>query len=62
MEHKSDPLVGTIEPSMYIGRFQWNNIGKSDHLSPYAHECCDNLVKLYSVSNFSTLVFNRTSL
>nr|XP_019542054.2 exocyst complex component 2 [Aedes albopictus] len=48
VEHKSDPLVGTIEPSMYIGRFQWDQVGASDKLSPYAHECCDNLVSVYS--------------
>ncbi|XP_055588064.1 exocyst complex component 2 [Uranotaenia lowii] len=48
VEHKSDPLVGTIEPSMYIGRFQWDQVGPSDKLSPYAHECCDNLVSVYS--------------
>jgi exocyst complex component 2 len=44
VEHKSDPLVGTVEPSMYIGSFQWNTINSVGKLSPYAHECCDNLV------------------
>lgn len=48
VEHKSDPLVGTIEPSMYIGRFQWNLVTEIGKLSPYAHECCDNLVSVYS--------------
>lgn len=48
VEHKSDPLVGTIEPSMYIGRFQWDLVTKADDLRPYAHECCDNLVGVYS--------------
>ncbi|XP_058453290.1 exocyst complex component 2 [Malaya genurostris] len=48
VEHKSDPLVGTIEPSMYIGRFQWDQVSVSEKLSPYAHECCDNLVSVYS--------------
>lgn len=48
VEHKSDPLVGTIEPSMYIGRFNWNNVTEIGKLSPYAHECCDNLVGVYS--------------
>ncbi|KAH8263051.1 hypothetical protein KR044_003759 [Drosophila immigrans] len=50
VEHKGDPLVGTIEPSMYLGRFQWDHemeIG-AGHLRPYAHECCDNLVGVYS--------------
>lgn len=44
VEHKSDPLVGTIEPSMYIGRFQWDYVTSCGKLRPYAHECCDNLV------------------
>lgn len=48
VEHKSDPLVGTIEPSMYIGHFQWDTLCKSDKLSPYAHECCDNIIGVYS--------------
>ncbi|XP_063699277.1 exocyst complex component 2 [Culicoides brevitarsis] len=48
VEHKSDPLVGTIEPSMYIGHFQWDQVEEIGKLSPYAHECCDNLVGVYS--------------
>lgn len=44
VEHKSDPLVGTIEPSMYIGRFQWDLVTNVKNLRPYAHECYDNLV------------------
>lgn len=44
VEHKSDPLVGTIEPSMYIGKFQWDLVSSAEGLRPYAHECCDNLV------------------
>lgn len=48
VEHKVDPLVGTIEPSMYLGRFQWDNEMEIGKLRPYAHECCDNLVGVYS--------------
>lgn len=44
VEHKSDPLVGTIEPSMYIGKFQWDLVSNAEDIRPYAHECCDNLV------------------
>lgn len=44
VEQKSDPLVGTIEPSMYIGRFQWDAVPHTGKLRPYAHECLDNLV------------------
>lgn len=49
IEHKSDPLVSTIEPSMYIvSHFKWNCVEKCDNLSPYAHECLDNVVSVYS--------------
>lgn len=48
VERKSDPLVGTIEPSMYIGKFQWDLVRENGKLQPYAHECCDNLVAVYS--------------
>ncbi|XP_013098613.2 exocyst complex component 2 [Stomoxys calcitrans] len=48
VEHKGDPLVGTIEPSMYLGGFQWDVEMPIGNLRPYAHECCDNLVGVYS--------------
>lgn len=54
VEHKSDPLLGTIEPSMYIGRFQWNLVQETGKLRPYAHECYDNLVRIYSMSLFDS--------
>lgn len=50
VEIKSDPLVGTIEPSMYIGRFQWDLVANAEGLRPYAHECCDNLVIIILIS------------
>jgi len=28
IEHRVEPLVGTIEPSMYIGDFDWNDCPK----------------------------------
>ena len=49
VEHKADPLVSTIEPSMYIvSHFKWNAVEKCESLSPYAHECLDNIVAVYS--------------
>ncbi|XP_055375734.1 exocyst complex component 2 isoform X2 [Condylostylus longicornis] len=48
VERKSDPLVGTIEPSMYIAQFQWDSEMEIGKLRPYAQECCDNLVGVYS--------------
>lgn len=50
VEQKSDPLVGTIEPSMYIGRFQWDYVMSCGKLRPYAHECCDNLVRIQKLT------------
>lgn len=46
VEDKGEPLVGTIEPSMYIGKFQWDLVSSAEGLRPYAHECADNLVGL----------------
>lgn len=51
VEQKSDPLVGTIEPSMYIGRFQWDMVTNTGKLRPYAHECLDNLVSTQHKNN-----------
>lgn len=48
MEHKGDPLVGTIEPSMYLAGFRWDMEMSIGQLRPYAHECCDNLVAVFS--------------
>lgn len=48
VEMKSDPLVGTIEPSMYLGRFQWDTVQRVTRIRPYASECCDNLTGVFS--------------
>lgn len=48
VEMKSDPLVGTIEPSMYLGRFQWDTVQHVTRIRPYASECCDNLTGVYA--------------
>lgn len=48
VEMKSDPLVGTIEPSMYLGRFQWDAVQMVTRIRPYASECCDNLTGVYA--------------
>ncbi|KAM7352450.1 exocyst complex component secretory 5 isoform 2-T2 [Cochliomyia hominivorax] len=48
VEQKSDPLVGTIEPSMFLGAFRWDIEMPIGQLRPYAHECFDNLVRVYS--------------
>lgn len=48
VEMKSDPLVATIEPSMYLGRFQWDQVQTVTRIRPYASECCDNLTGVYA--------------
>lgn len=48
VEMKSDPLVGTIEPSMYLGRFQWDTVQHVTRIRPYASECCDNLTGVFA--------------
>ncbi|KAK5639326.1 hypothetical protein RI129_011818 [Pyrocoelia pectoralis] len=48
LEHKSDPLVGTIEPSMYLGRFDWDTNNIPSDIRPYAKECINNLIHVHS--------------
>ncbi|KAJ8921148.1 hypothetical protein NQ315_013619 [Exocentrus adspersus] len=51
LEQKSDPLVGTIEPSMYLGRFEWDiNITPTD-IRPYAKEIINNLINVHAEVN-----------
>lgn len=51
LEEKSDPLVGTIEPSMYLERFDWDtNITPKD-IRPYAKECINNLIHVHCEVN-----------
>lgn len=51
LEQKSDPLVGTIEPSMYLGRFDWDTNIKPIYVRPYAKECINNLIGVYTEVN-----------
>lgn len=48
LEQKSDPLVGTIEPSMYLGRFDWDTNMKPTDVKPYAKECINNLIGVHT--------------
>lgn len=51
LEQKSDPLVGTIEPSMYLGRFDWDLAIIPSDIRPYAKECINNLISVQSEVN-----------
>lgn len=48
LEQKCDPLVGTIEPSMYLGRFDWDSNFTLKDIRPYAKECINNLIHVHS--------------
>ncbi|KAF7272116.1 hypothetical protein GWI33_015080 [Rhynchophorus ferrugineus] len=48
LEQKSDPLVGTIEPSMYLGRFDWHLTIPPSDIRPYIKECINNLINVHS--------------
>ncbi|KAH0822387.1 hypothetical protein GEV33_000406 [Tenebrio molitor] len=51
LEQKSDPLVGTIEPSMYLGRFDWDVDITPNSIRPYAKECINNVIHVHSEVN-----------
>jgi exocyst complex component 2 len=48
LEQKSDPLVGTIEPSMYLGRFDWDTVRKPTDIRPYAKEIIGNMIGVHA--------------
>ncbi|KAL3277365.1 hypothetical protein HHI36_012715 [Cryptolaemus montrouzieri] len=51
LERKSDPLVGTIEPSMYLGKFDWDSKLQPTDIQPYAKECINNLIHVHAEVN-----------
>lgn len=51
LEEKCDPLVGTIEPSMYLDRFDWDTNVMPTDIRPYAKECINNLIQVQSEVN-----------
>lgn len=53
LERRCDPLVGTIEPSMYLGGLEWDFDTEPTHLKPYAQEILANLIAVHAeVINF----------
>ena len=48
LEQRSDPLVGTIEPSMYIGNFNWDAASKPSDVRPYVKELLTNLISVHA--------------
>lgn len=48
IEMKSDPLVGTIEPSMFLGHFDWDTIIPPTDVKPYAKEILANIIAVHA--------------
>lgn len=48
LERRCDPLVGTIEPSMYLGGLEWDFDTEPNHLKPYAQEILANLIAVHA--------------
>nr|XP_034841374.1 exocyst complex component 2 isoform X2 [Maniola hyperantus] len=48
LEHKGDPLVGTIEPSMYMGRHELDPDAIVDDARPYVYEIINNLIAVHA--------------
>jgi hypothetical protein len=48
IEAKSDPLIGTIEPSMYFSHWDWDTDITPSDLRPYAKEIIANIISVHS--------------
>ncbi|KAK0158108.1 hypothetical protein PV328_009154 [Microctonus aethiopoides] len=48
LERRCDPLVGTIEPSMYLGGLEWDSDVEPTHIRPYAQEVLANLIAVHA--------------
>ncbi|XP_034947580.1 exocyst complex component 2 [Chelonus insularis] len=48
LERRCDPLVGTIEPSMYLGSLEWDSEIEPSHIRPYAQEALANLIAVHA--------------
>lgn len=60
LERRCDPLVGTIEPSMYLGGLEWDTEIEPMHIRPYAQEALANLIAVHAeVCKFKLLMINH---
>lgn len=48
LERRGDPLVGTIEPSMYVGDLDWRTKIRPMHVKPYVQEILANLIAVHA--------------
>lgn len=58
LERRCDPLVGTIEPSMYLGGLEWDFNTEPTHIKPYAQEILANLIAVHAEVNRKRNRFN----
>ncbi|XP_074093497.1 exocyst complex component secretory 5 [Cotesia typhae] len=60
LERRCDPLVGTIEPSMYLGSLEWDSEIEPTHIRPYAQEIIANLIAVHAeVTRVSPCLLKR---
>lgn len=60
LERRCDPLVGTIEPSMYLGDLEWDTEVEPTHIRPYAQEALANLIAVHAeVTRVSPVLLKR---
>ena len=52
LERRCDPLVGMIEPSMYVGNLDWTSDFQPNHIKPYAQEIIANLIAVHAEVKF----------
>ncbi|XP_043491198.1 exocyst complex component 2 isoform X2 [Polistes fuscatus] len=48
LDRRCDPLVGTIEPSMYLGGLEWDFDIQPTHVKPYVQEILANLIAVHA--------------
>lgn len=53
LEHKGDPLISTIEPSMYMGRHKTDVETTVDDARPYVYEIINNLIAVHAEVRFA---------
>lgn len=60
LERRCDPLIGTIEPSMYLGDRDWTSEFKPKHVKPYVQEILANVIAVHAEvihSNRKNLIY-----
>ncbi|XP_011496925.1 PREDICTED: exocyst complex component 2 [Ceratosolen solmsi marchali] len=48
LERRCDPLVGIIEPNVYIGNLDWNSNLQIVHVKPYVQEILANIIAVHA--------------